>query len=224
MNYLVAVRRFEPENRQRGVVLIIAMIALVAITLAALALMRSVDTGLVIAGNLAFKQSTIQVGDAGAEQAIEWLTNPANASLLVDDSPAAGYYATWRKDQATLQGCDITGGETSQTDDDVVWQAGGSAEANCGMVAVPVGSDRLPDGYAATYVINRMCKEPGSPNAATNYCSSFESPTAEAGSTKGGGAYGQLPLTGSPMQYYRITTRIVGPRNTESYVQAIIAF
>ena len=43
--------------KQRGVVLFFALISLLAIMLAAVALIRSVDTSIMIAGNLAFKQA-----------------------------------------------------------------------------------------------------------------------------------------------------------------------
>ena len=47
---------------QSGVVLFIALIVLVAMSLAGVALVRSVDTNLLIAGNLAFKQGDTCVG------------------------------------------------------------------------------------------------------------------------------------------------------------------
>lgn len=202
------------HSRQSGVVLLIALIALVAISLAALALMRSVDTGLLISGNLAFKQSATQMGDAGTEAAIAWITNDTND--LTTDSGAAGYYATWRT------ACDFIG-RTATTDDDVQWDPNGSPNANCGMVAAAVASDRLDDGYEASYVINRMCDSAGSPNDPSVFCSAFISETAESNSTKGGGSYGQLPLSGVTQQYYRITTRVAGPRNTSGIVQATVA-
>jgi len=222
MNYKLKIRNTYAS--QGGVVLVIALIALVAITLAGLALMRSVDTGLVIAGNLAFKQSAVQGGDAGTEQAISWLSDPANLTLLVDDLPTAGYYSTWRKDLATNTGCDLLGKETTSTNDDVVWEPAGSPQAGCGMVAVGVASDSLADGYQASYVINRMCDSPGAPNSPGVYCSAYESSSSGSGSTQGGGSYGSTPLSGSTQQYYRVTTRVVGPRNTESFVQTIVAF
>ena len=57
-------------NDQGGMVLFFALIALVAMSLAGLVLVRSVDTSTIIAGNLAFKQAATTSGDAGAEAAI----------------------------------------------------------------------------------------------------------------------------------------------------------
>lgn len=214
MNGTAAIRS---ARRQRGVVLIIAMIALVAISLAGIALMRSVDTGLVITGNLAFKQTVAQAGDAGTEAAVAWLE--ANAAALNGDVPAAGYYATWRA------GCDLLGIATlADQDDDVVWKPNDPAKANCGMIAAAVASADLPSGYSATYVINRLCTTEAPPGDSGNYCNPYQSASSGSESTKGGVSYGQSPLSGVTQQYYRITTRIEGPRNTESVVQSIVAF
>jgi len=203
-------------GRQRGITLLIALIALVAISLGGLALMRMVDAGIMISGNLAFKQTAAHAGDAGTEAAIEWIA--ANSDQLASDVAAAGYYATWRT------GCDLLGTRSADPEDDVVWAAGSTPLANCGMVAAAVASDRLPEGYAATYVINRMCDSEGLPNDPAVFCSAYQSTSGGSGSTKGGASYGQMPLTGTTQQYYRITTRVVGPRNTESVVQAVVGF
>jgi Tfp pilus assembly protein PilX len=56
-------------GRQRGAILFIALIVLVAMTLAGIALMRSVDTNVLIAGNLAFRQGATAAGDYGVEDA-----------------------------------------------------------------------------------------------------------------------------------------------------------
>jgi len=65
------------RNKQQGVVLVIALIALVAISLAGVALMRSVDTSNVVSGNIAFNEAAIQVADVGAELALTELNSQA---------------------------------------------------------------------------------------------------------------------------------------------------
>jgi type IV pilus assembly protein PilX len=77
-------------RRQRGVVLFIALIMLVAMTLAGIAMVRSVDTTLGIAGNLAFRQTTIQSTDPGVKVAFDWLS--ANSAALTAPNLAVGYY------------------------------------------------------------------------------------------------------------------------------------
>ena len=77
--------------------LFIALIVLVAMTLAGIAIMRSVDTGNLVAGNMAFKQSSLSASDNGIAQAFNWLTttinNPATYATLEQDIPGQGYYA-----------------------------------------------------------------------------------------------------------------------------------
>ncbi len=51
------------RSGQRGVALFFALICMVAIMLAAVMLVRSVDTATLIAGNLAFQQSATRSGD-----------------------------------------------------------------------------------------------------------------------------------------------------------------
>jgi len=65
---------------QRGVILLIALIMLVAMTLAAIGMMRSVDTGSVIAGNMAFKQATLNASDLGSNVALNALMAVANSN------------------------------------------------------------------------------------------------------------------------------------------------
>lgn len=70
---------------QRGVVLLIALIILVAMTLAGIGMMRSVDMGSVIAGNLAFRQSTLNASETGTSTAFNnSLAAVANSSNPLD--------------------------------------------------------------------------------------------------------------------------------------------
>jgi Tfp pilus assembly protein PilX len=77
-------RNASPPHKQRGVVLLIALIMLVAMTLAGIGMMRSVDTGSVIAGNLAFKQATLNASDTGTSggfnNVMAGIANSANSS------------------------------------------------------------------------------------------------------------------------------------------------
>ena len=64
-----SMRQWPGRSRQRGVVLFIALIVLVAMSLAGIAIMRSVDTGNLIAGNVAFQQGTLASADRGIDDA-----------------------------------------------------------------------------------------------------------------------------------------------------------
>lgn len=184
--------------RERGVVLLFALILLVALTLGGLALMRSVSTGNVIAGNLAFQQAAAHSADAGVEAAITWLET--NAATLNASNAAAGYLAL-RQDPAATQS----------------WE---DFWANTLSVAATVQT--LPvdaAGNTVSYVIQRMCNQAGQPIAAAACSTSPTDPGSVGGSKRGGGVGPQPP----PQPYYRITARVTGPRNTMSLVQVIVA-
>jgi len=207
--------------RQTGVVLVMALIALVAITLAALSLVRSVDTGVMIAGNQAFKEACLGASDIAIENASSWLstTSKEASNALDNDNSAAGYYAT------TMEACDLTGNRTqTNSTDDVAWS--GSVNANCNARAQPVNG--MPDGYSSSYLIMRMCQSPGSTNDPDVRCASDVVPSQSrfhgtpdynyriqnAGERARG--------SGQASVYYRIVARVVCPHNSTSFVESII--
>lgn len=184
--------------RQRGAVLFIALIVLVAMSLAGIALIRSVDTANLIAGNLAFKQSATHGGDWGVEQGRAWLQSQA-ATALYADVPGR-YYA------AMQSGVDFTNTDPSKPDFD--W---GNNSFDAG--ADPAGNPEV------RYVVHRMCDLAGNPGS-VNCVRTTTGGTAD--STKGGATYGGAALPSTSQIYYRITARVTGPRNTVSYVQMMV--
>ncbi|MET0682902.1 MAG: pilus assembly PilX N-terminal domain-containing protein, partial [Casimicrobiaceae bacterium] len=91
-----------PACRERGVVMFIALLVMVALSLAGIALIRSADTATIVSGNLAFKQAAVYAVDRSVEQAIAALFDPPPA--IVDktaDLPAQNYYACVLNDAGT---------------------------------------------------------------------------------------------------------------------------
>jgi len=70
-----------PRTRQRGVVLFVALVSMVVLSLAAVALIRSVDTGTSIAGNLAAKQATLGPINYAIERAVDALFQGGGGSI-----------------------------------------------------------------------------------------------------------------------------------------------
>ncbi len=197
-----------PVAAQRGFILVVALMMLVAMTLLGVALVRSVDTATQVANNLGFKQSSLAAGDYGTEQAITWIQ--ANTSSLIGDVASSGYYST---EQA---GTDYTGQETADTSDDVDWTG-----LNGARRAYPITT---PDaaGNRVAYLIQRQCDQSGGyVPGGTIQCATSTS-TVTTGASKGAVGYGRYAITGKAMIYYRITTRTVGPRNSTSYVQTMV--
>jgi Tfp pilus assembly protein PilX len=203
--------------RQKGVVLFIALIALVAMTLAGLGLVRSVETSTTIAGNLAFKQGATLAGDAGIEAAISWLEPVNGAATTYKDQPDAGYYAT---SQTSL---DRTGRSNDPARALVDWDYNDCHNLHYSACIRPGPVVAVGDN-TVSYVIHRLCQTEGDPNVAGNSCVTYQA--GDAGSPKRGELkYGDdkrfEPLPGP---YYRITSRIKGPRNTVSFVETLVHF
>jgi Tfp pilus assembly protein PilX len=220
----IAGRTSRPVS-QRGLALPVVLIALIAIAFAAIALLRSSDTGTLVVGNLGFQRTALAAGDAATEEAIDWLVANAADGTLFDDSvanAAAGYFAT------TADNCDLTGTRTpDDVADDVDW-LGDDPGADCNMTAVTAAPAGVAPGFTVRYVVNRVCNAEGDPNAlvasdglTAMACSRLATGASE-GSTRGGASYGNLPLSAEAQTYYRITTRIDGPRNTVRFVQALV--
>jgi type IV pilus assembly protein PilX len=70
----------------------ITLIVLAALMLAAVALLRSVDTGNLVTGNMALKGAALNAGDKGVEAAMRWIVQ--NRATLNVDNVAQGYWAT----------------------------------------------------------------------------------------------------------------------------------
>src|SRR5436190_14605176 len=85
--------------RERGVVLFVALIVMVALSLAAIALVRSVDTTNTVIGNLAFRQASILPANLAIEEAAAALFQDADIphAIRIPDHaapfPAENYYA-----------------------------------------------------------------------------------------------------------------------------------
>ena len=66
-----------------------------------------------------------------------------------------------------------------------------------------------------------MCSAPGNPNDPGVSCSSL---TAGAAAAAGGSYAGDATnFTGRAQNYYRVTVRVVGPRNTSTLVQSFVS-
>ncbi len=185
------------QKRQGGAVLFIALIVLVALSLAGIALIRGVDTTNLIAGNLAFRQNAMHGGDWGVEQARAWI-QAQTATTLENDVPGR-YYA------AAQTGLDFTASDPSLPDFD--WLNN----------AFDAGAD--PAGNDVRYVVHRMCDAAGAQNSVNCVRTSTG---GTAGGTKSGATYSSFALPSTSQIYYRITTRVTGPRNTVAYVQVMV--
>lgn len=67
---------------QQGIVLLVALIALVALSLSGIVLMRSVDTSNVISGNFAFNEAATQMAEVGINEAQSFIAGNLYSNTL----------------------------------------------------------------------------------------------------------------------------------------------
>lgn len=180
---------------QRGVVLVISLIVLVAMGLAGIAMVRQLSGGLGVAGNLAFKQGATSSGDAGLERALVWLKGvTVTPQQLNSDIPAQGYFSSWN---------------TMFNPMTYDWKA-----TNASVLL----TDNLASGEKVRYVIHRLCAQPD-----IDY-DREQCVVAVTDGNIGGATFGlnaPKPVE-TVVPYYRVTARVEGPRNTISYVQMML--
>ena len=211
MKPLLAVHvRRNSAAKQQGLVLFLALLAIVIMSLAAVALIRSVDTSTIIAGNLAFKRAATSSGDAGAEAALVWLTGiqTANVSKNVLTDTTHGFNVT----NAAM-------GYYSNVDPALDLFAPATWTAATGVANVTDDS-----GNTIRYIIQRMCRNANV--AIQNADCLFSGAIVDTNGQNvklpqevcdgpGCPAAGQTPQI-------RITSRTIGPKNTISYLQAFV--
>jgi type IV pilus assembly protein PilX len=215
-------RSLSPHRRSKGISLIYSLLALAAISLAAVALVRSVNGGGLVIGNLAFKQDASLSSARAAETAVSWLS--ANAAALTLDSSLAGYYATSRD---TL---DITG--TSRPADSarsvVDWDDNNCSSYTSGSYAVCVDANpallNVGNGNTARYIILRQCAQEGDPMTSNVDCLAPVAVNLDNTTNKGGLNYSQQGLATNlaRAQYYRVVVRTRGARNTVAFTETVI--
>jgi type IV pilus assembly protein PilX len=202
---------------QRGVVLILALIVLAAMTLAAIGLMRSVTGTNRVAGNLAFQQSALQSADVGIQAAVAWLEQRAR------ERDASGGSANRLNADVSI-GAESPVAYVAHRDDPAAHQTWETLWPNL-VTANQVNT--LPTdaaGNTVSFVIHRMCVAAGPP---TENC---EVPFVQKGGyirTAGESQSikeKQRDVAGINAVFYRITVRVVGPRNTSGFLQAIVSF
>ena len=195
-----APRRAPRRVGQRGIVLVIALIVLAALSLAGIALMRSVDTSTAVVGNLAFTQASTLPANLAVEEAVAALFEDELIANVNQDLPAQNYYATRQN------------GEDARGIPDVL-----TTKTKASTLARVLDAGY---GNEVRYVVERMCAPgiPVTPSRAelVKYCDML--PPKPSGTTSMETDKIELPR----IPLYRLTVRVDGPRNTVSFVQAML--
>lgn len=194
---------------QNGIVMIFALMAIVLLALSAVALMKSVDTANLTAGNMAFKQRTVLAAEYGINAAMSKFDSTSSpvgtlsgATSANSDSADECYRATGFNGKAA----DATNGSDLRGIPNVVLKTStfDSTYPKCQLTTTT--------GETIRYVIDRRCSASGAPTEANCNVASV-STTAQTDSDKHTGSEA-VPLL-------RVTARVDGARSTVSYVQVI---
>lgn len=190
------------SHKQKGIVLIVTLISLTVLMLAGAALMRSTDTSLLIAGNIAFKRDALNQ----AERALPVIRTIfatgalATSTSRENDLLSSNYYAT-------LQPSNTVGIPTELLDK-------AAFDAKFGSKNI------VESGVTIRYLIDRLSFQTGA-------CSASICAVAQGAVAQGGDATNNIcstgcnagPVSASASAVYRISVSATGLRNVETYMQ-----
>ncbi len=201
-------RSLQLRARQGGTILIIALIVLVAMTLAGIATMRSVDTATITAGNIGLRQASVNAADQGIQAGVNWLIANLGPTLINDNhqtgTASKGYFSNVPANDPDWYEA-LNWSEAGQLNN-------GNPDAG---------------GNVVFFLIHRMCAIPNCDTSATcgsnppNLCAS----TLSTAALTGQGSDQTRPTdshTSVPAIHYRVTAKAVGPRNSISIVQSLV--
>ncbi len=185
------------RSRQDGVVLLFSLIILVVLLAGGVAVMRSMNTSLFSAGNLAFKRDMVNQGEQAADTALTLFRTGALAVSGTDNAsaPASNYSAV-------------------QLDTN---SSGIPLALLTDAAYTPVASTRITrpaDQITILYVIDRLCNAVGV--ASKSNC--IYAP--ELTDVRGGDISGADRPPPANALVYRLSVRVDGPRQTQVFLQS----
>ena len=183
--------------RQRGMVLVVVLAVLALAALAGLAMMRSADTGNVIAGNFSFQQAAAQAADRAVTDAMTTIANRVaggNGNTAVTDR-----YLPVR---ATTQ--DSLGVPTT-----ITW-----ANVPCVDEKGALITDCTADtgNYRVQYAVERLCSASPTMTDIADIRAKCEYEPSDTA----------LSATSISLRY-RVLIRVRGPRGTERWFEAVVS-
>ncbi|MGQ2965950.1 pilus assembly PilX family protein [Methylophilus sp.] len=214
-------------TRQRGLVLFFALLALAVMSIASVALIRSVDTNALLSGNMVFRQTASATSNVALEGVTENISKKVSLVNSINHYPQLGYYATCSQFD-TQPNALICDGNRLTT---MTWDNSNSSlvpSQTDGNDEIRNGVDR--QGNEIRYVVERMCNYS---NAEVNSGSAkLDVSRCLMASASGcnDGSYNDVNMSkikdcpdksSSPL--YRLTLRIAGPKNTLTFMQSFIS-
>jgi hypothetical protein len=191
-----------PRPRQRGVALVYGLIAIAILLIAAAALIRAMDTASGLAGGGGFHRDLVNQTDRGIVAARDQFSSAA-AGNLYNIANRTASNAAWNYSAVALPN-DPNGIPLALIDDNK-------------FAAVGVNGNDINDaasGVTIRYLIDRQCTQVNAPSLATCV------PYVRTGDTKGSSRIQRAGTTNAWV--YRITVRVIGPKNSMTFAQTTI--
>jgi Tfp pilus assembly protein PilX len=184
-----------PRARERGVVLIFTLIVLLIMTIGAVALLRSMNSSLFSAGNLAFRRDLVNQG----EQTVSTVLKSFQAGgVLVNATTASSSAVNY---SAIALPTNAQGVPTALLSNTAFGTVGLAANDITGATT----------DVTMRYVIDRLCNNTGTASS-TTCVQSVANPS-------GGTALSTRSVPPPSATVYRLSVRVTGPRNTQIFVQ-----
>ncbi len=187
--------------------MIVTLLALAILMIGAVALVRSFNSSMFMAGNLAFKRDLVNQ----AERAVPVVVTALASGALSTDAGRAAH-AVASNYSATMLPTNDQGIPTALLDN--------AQFATVGQAANDI--EVADQAVRLRWVLDRLCSELGSEVALTapgNFRCNV-GPTPDA---RGGSASDLNVATQRPQVLYRLSVRVDGPRNTQAFFQTTLA-
>jgi type IV pilus assembly protein PilX len=216
------------KSAQTGLVLFFALLALAVMSIAAVALIRSVDTNALLSGNMVFRQSASTASNVALEGITENIAKKVTLAVSTSHHPTLGYYANCSQFDAQPNALVCDGTQLTT----MTWN-----DANSTLVPSQTdGNDEIRDGVdrqgnEIRYVVERMCNysdaeiNAGTATSIASRCMMASSPSNGENCSHN---VNNLELfkpciASSDSPLYRVTLRIAGPKNTVTFMQSFIS-
>lgn len=204
------------HSRERGVVLLFCLIVLVILLAGGVAVMRSMNTTLFSAGNLAFKRDLMNQGELAVSKVMLAFKSGgalATSSATAASLPAQNYSAVELKTNDRGIPLVLLKNGANPSDEDITNAAFAPTGA---AIAGRIVSGSTSD-VSVRYVIDRLCNSAGA-FGALGQSRCVHSPSATqvtGGSSQRAGS--DLPPAAPAI--YRLSIRVDGPRDTQVFLQ-----
>ena len=193
----------QSQGRQKGLILLVTLLAMVVLLISSIALLRSFDTSLLLSGGMAFRRDMVNQGERGIAQAIAYFNT--GGALATETARQANKGAI--NYSASILASNSRGIPNALLGDTKLAAAGmtasGFSDAESGIATIRTVIDRQCATGTAEFSTATCIYVPGySDSGGTNWLK------------RAGAEY--VPV-------YRISVRVDGPRNTQVFLQTTLA-